>query len=129
MGAYEWPFVTVNSTPPETPTPSRSQTAPLGITVFCILSGVASVIVAALSFAIAGRGGAFVLLGLLVLVLSVAQVVVSIGLWTLQSWAWAWALVLYGLSALLRFVQGDLFGAAFSFVILGYLVSKEEYYR
>jgi hypothetical protein len=121
--------MTVNSASPETATPSRSQTAPLGIKALCVLSGMMSVIAAGLSFAIAGQGGAFVLLGLLVLVLSVAQVVVLIGLWTLQSWAWSWALVLYGLNVLLRFFQSDLLGAAISFVIIGYLVSKEEYYR
>lgn len=115
--------------PSSSPSRSGSQSnrnVPLGIYVIVLLGGITSVLGFIPIFAIMAQGP-FVL-GLLLLVLNVAQLAVLVGLVRLRSWAFIWTLILYGLSALTSLFRADILGFLIALLIIAYLFSKAEYF-
>lgn len=109
--------------------------APLGIKVICVLGTLGAGLGLVGGFGLMALGGAGVVLGPVVLVLSLAQLAAVFGLWTLQSWGWTLAMVLYGLDAVIDLVGlvlgdlGSILGLFIAVVILGYIYSKRDHYR
>lgn len=49
-----------------------------------------------------GFGGLFAILGIVLLVMSVAQLAIGYGFWTLKPWAWSASFILYGISLIVQ---------------------------
>jgi len=63
--------------------------------VFAVLGGLGALGVGVLLTAVTGVGGLFQVLGILVLVLGIAELAIGYGFWTLKPWAWTFALVAF----------------------------------
>ena len=121
-------------------------TRPTGITVLAVLSAIGGVLGILAGFgALAGGaiigasgaatgvgalGGVVAMLGLLLLVLSVIQLILAYGFWTIKPWAWRLGVALAGINiglAVVQFLAGGqgllslLFTVLISGVILYYL--------
>lgn len=118
---------------------SSRRRAPLGVKVIVALgvlgSGLAllgGLVLLGLSGQAAQGGGIVAGLGLLVIVLSLAQFVVLYGLLKLTSWGYKWAMGLYGLSILLNLYSvvtgsiGSLFPLLVQGIIVLYLYSRRD---
>lgn len=124
------------STTPSARTTSNSTSAPLGIQILCVLSGLLTLFAVLFGVVLLASGsGAGVLAGLVVLGLSALQFVVLWGLWTVQPWGWTLAMVLYGLNAVLQVLNlvlgdvGALLGLPITLGIMAYVYSKRDVYR
>lgn len=107
---------------------SSADTAPLGIKIICVVFGLVSVFGLFPSLGILFHGRVFAPIGILLLAYFIGLLVVLYGLWTLQSWAWPWALVFLGTDALIKLVTVNVLGLLISFIVLVYIVSKEDHY-
>jgi hypothetical protein len=85
---------------------------PQGITILAILAFVAGAFgllgglgtlgLGSLLGSVAGVGGLFQILGFVLLALSVVELAVGYGFWTLKSWAWSLAFILFAANILLQ---------------------------
>ena len=108
-----------------------AETAPIGIKVVCAVGG----LFGAFSLLIGIRLlGLVPLLGLVVVGLSLGQLAVLYGLWTLRTWSWGVALLLFGLGVLVdlfRAVTGNwtnLAGVVVGLLVMAYIYSNHELY-
>lgn len=114
---------------------NKPRSAPLGIKILCVLAVISGVF---------GLFGGFVALfssplgfvvGLVAMVLSLAQLVVAWGLWTLQPWAWTLTMIVYGLDLLVdvfKLLTGNalaIVGIIIGGLLLAYVYSKRDYYK
>lgn len=114
--------------------------APLGVKIVTALGAIGSLLALLGGVALVGlsgqaAGGASGLiagLGLLVLVLAVAQLVALYGLINLTSWGYTWTMGLYGLSIVLNLVSiasgagNQVVALLVNLVIVGYLYSVRD---
>ncbi len=113
----------------------RSRSAPLGIKILCVLAVISGVLGIFGGLAMMAGSPIGIVLGPITILLSVAQLVVAWGLWTLQSWAWTLTLVVYGIDVLMDCVRlllgniGAIFGIIIGGLLLAYVYSKRDYYR
>lgn len=111
---------------------NTSESIPGGITIICVLGGIGGV----LGF-LAGIGTLLVvpLYGIYSLLVSIGQLIVVYGLWTIKPWAWIGGLIVYGLVLFDNFYQllmGDVSSVITILVtgiILGYIYSKQDLYQ
>jgi hypothetical protein len=108
--------------------PSTRRETPLGVYLIAILGGIGAVLGAIGSLGLVAMGGGFALLGVLLLVLSVAHLYVLVGLVRLRPWAWTWTLVIEGVSALLNLAGGDVLAVLISAVVIAYLFARADYF-
>ena len=98
--------------------------------VFGILAGLAAVGLGGFAGAVAGAavGGAVVIGGLILLVVSVVELALAYGFWTLKPWAWQWGIVLAVVQVVIAVLgavgifSGGLSNALISIVIAGIIV-------
>src|SRR3989304_7922173 len=102
-----------------------------------ILAGLAAIGIGGFAGAVAGAavGGAVMIGGLVLLVVSVVELALAYGFWTLKPWAWQWGIVLavvqIGIALLgaVGIFSGGVQGAVISIVIGGiiiYYLNKPE---
>ena len=80
---------------------------------FAVLGGLGALGLGAFLSAAAGIGGLFQILGLVALVLGIAELAIGYGFWTLRPWAWSFAFVVFVVSILieiLRFISWGGYG-------------------
>ena len=80
---------------------------------FAVLGGLSALGFGALLSAAAGIGGLFQILGIVALVLGIAELAIGYGFWTLKPWAWTFAFVVFVVSILveiLRFISWGGYG-------------------
>ncbi|NHN61084.1 MULTISPECIES: hypothetical protein [Halorussus] len=105
--------------------------APTGIKIICALGALSGLFLLLVGLRLLGPAP---LVGLVVTGLSIGQLTVLYGLWTLETWSWGVALILYGLGVLadlLRAVTGNrraVVGAAIGVVLVWYVYSQHEHY-
>jgi len=100
------------------------ETAPLGIKIVCIVSGL--VYTLALFLVLSAAEGLF----LLILLVSLGLCFVALyGLWTLESWGWTLYLVLQGTVALGEVIRFDILPLAITVLLMWYVYSKRDLYR
>lgn len=107
---------------------SESETAPLGIKIFCVIAGLAGLYGVIISLDLISLGGPGVGIGLAFLGFFVAYLAVLYGLWTLKPWGWTWGMILFVVDLLIDLFAGDLVGVLISILLLVYLWSKRSYY-
>lgn len=114
---------------------ANTRGAPLGIKVICILGFLGVGLGLLMGLGLMAYGGLGVLLGMFVMGLSVAQLGVIYGLWTVQPWGWTAGVALYALNVvlqLLNVVMGQasaILGVIISAGILAYIYSKRDVYK
>lgn len=95
---------------------------------FAVLGGLGALGFGSLLSAAAGIGGLFQILGIVALVLGIAELAIGYGFWTLKPWAWSFAFVVFVVSILieiLRFLSWGSYGVtniAISIVITAIVV-------
>jgi hypothetical protein len=110
---------------------------PTGVTVLAVLAAIGGVLGVLGSLAIIGLGslaggivggaegaalgGAAVVGGLIVLVLSVIELALAYGFWTLKPWAWTWGIVLSAINVIVALL--GVVGIVFSSSITGAAIS------
>lgn len=110
------------------------QARPLGVTILAILAaiggvlgvlgGVSVVFLGGVVATVTGGLGAIVsLLGLLLLILSVVELALAYGFWTLKPWAWQLGFVLEAASVALSVLQLLFGGAGFGSVVITVVVA------
>ena len=108
-----------------------AETAPIGIKVVCAVGGLFGTFSLLIGMRLLGL---VPLLGLVVIGLSLGQLAVLYGLWTLQTWSWGVALLLFGLGVLVdlfRAVTGNrtsLAGVVVGLLVMAYIYSNHELY-
>jgi len=105
---------------------STGRSPPLGIKIICVLGALGGGLGLFGSLVLLGASP---LVGLFALVISIAQLIVVVGLWNLRSWAWSLALVVYGLGALGDVLEGDILGLLISLIVIGYLLSQSHLFN
>ena len=104
------------------------------MTVLAVLAAISGLFGLLGAFGIMALSGAFLIIGLFLLVLSVAYLVFAWGAWTLQSWGWTLGVTLAAASIVLTLLQlvqnttpivSAIISIAISAVILYYLFRPE----
>ena len=98
--------------------------------VFGILAGLAAIGFGGVAGAVAGAavGGAVMIGGLVLLVVSVVELALAYGFWTLKPWAWQWGIVLAVVQIVIALLgavgifSGGVQGAVISIVIGGIII-------
>ncbi len=91
---------------------------------FAVLGGLGALGLGAIFTAATGVGGFFQILGILILVLGIAELAIGYGFWTLKPWAWTFALVAFVVDIiieLLRFLSWG--GYGFTSVIVSIVLT------
>ena len=110
-------------------TSERSDGAPLGIKILCVVSGLFSTLFLLLGIVAFGDGeGTVALVSLVLMGVSATSLVALYGLWTLQAWGWILYLALYGISSLINLVQGDFIALIVNVLLIAYVFSKKDLY-
>ncbi|WP_440007724.1 DUF2127 domain-containing protein [Halomicrococcus sp. SG-WS-1] len=111
------------------------ETAPTGIKVICVLVGLSGLYGLLAGLGLAAMGGAGLVVGAVGVVLSVVQLLVVYGLWTLRSWGWTVTMVVFSLDVLLdvvRLVVGSVsavLGILVGGIVLWYVYGERDLYR
>lgn len=111
------------------------ETAPTGIKVICVLVGLSGLYGLLAGLGLAAMGGVGLVVGAVGVVLSVVQLLVVYGLWTLRSWGWTVTMVVFSLDVLLdvvRLVVGSVsavLGILVGGIVLWYVYGKRDLYR
>ncbi|WP_435181948.1 hypothetical protein [Halorussus sp. AFM4] len=108
---------------------SRSRNRPLGVTVLCLLGFVGALFSLIDSVGMLGVPGPGPVLGLLGLMLTLAKLVVLVGLWNLQRWGHTWALIFYGFAGVLALLTVDPISLVINVAVVIYLMSKGHHFR
>ena len=114
---------------------ANPETAPTGIKVVCVLVGLSGLYGLVAGLGLAALGGIGLVVGAVGVVLSVVQLLVVYGLWTLRSWGWTVTLVVFSLDVLLdlvRLVAGSLsavLGILVGGFVLWYVYGQRDLYR
>lgn len=132
----------MSSKPPTSPSTSNSRsgsrpgsgvvdrdTAPPGIKIICIIGWLGALFAFFVGLGLLGVGGIGALLGVFLLLISVGQAVVFVGLWGLRNWAWKWTLILEGIGIVLQLYQTNVVGVLIGLVVFGYVFSKADLYE
>ncbi|MGY5864056.1 MAG: hypothetical protein RTV41_05595 [Candidatus Thorarchaeota archaeon] len=117
----------------EIPTPTTGYAAPsgdrpLGVTILAVLEIIVGALglFGAVSILLLGAlipffGGFVMILGVVVLFLSLIDLIVGWGLWSLKSWAWMVALIVNIINLILNALQFNILGAIINIIIIIYL--------
>lgn len=116
--------------------PSRTRTSsgskpstPLGIKILVVFGLFGALMSLLGGLGLLAQGGIGIVLGLLVLVLGVAQGVVMFALLQLAPWSWYAAVALYALSALANLLQGQLLATLISLGIAAYVFAQKDLFE
>lgn len=103
---------------------TSSPSAPLGIKIICLLSGISVPIALIPAFKLIDLGGTIAIGGLALLILIFASLGIYVGLWRLNAWAWKAFLIFQLLGVLLQLGTGDLLGVIVGCLFFVYVGSK-----
>ena len=106
------------------PRSSGGPSVPHGITTIVVLGFIGAFLSFLGALELFGEGHD--VLGIVVLLLTVGQAAVLLGLLGLQSWAWTFGVVFYCLGGLFGLVRVDILGVLISVSIVGYLLSARD---
>jgi hypothetical protein len=114
--------------------------APLGIKLICVLAALGTILGLFGGLGMMGLAGSsgvpgwFGILGIVTVLLSLLNVPMIYGLWTVQPWGWTLAMVLYGLNVIINGISllagdaGSILSIVVALIILGYIWSKADVY-
>jgi hypothetical protein len=96
---------------------------------FAVLGGLGSLGFGSLLSNIAGIGGLFQILGIVALVLGVAELAIGYGFWTLKPWAWSLAFVVFVVGILIEILRVISWGGyGFTNVLISIVISAVVIY-
>ncbi len=72
---------------------------------FAVLGGLGALGLGAVFAAATGVGGFFQILGIVALVLGIAELAIGYGFWTLKPWAWSFAFMVFVVSILIEILR------------------------
>ncbi|APX95854.1 hypothetical protein [Natronorubrum daqingense] len=105
----------------------RSHThPPVGIRLLCLVAAAFPILLLAMVPFLVLEAPLFAVGGAIV---SVLQLLLLLGLWTLQSWAWSWGLLALALNSLISIHDGNPLGLTLSLILLIYLWSHRSTFR
>jgi hypothetical protein len=91
--------------------------------IFGVLAGLGLLGLGSLVAASTGLGGLALIIGLLILVIGVAELALAYGFWNLRPWAWQYGLLLAVLSVVLNVIELVLGYTSFTSVIVSLVIS------